>query len=159
MCGRTFLKKGEATSDRCADCMRTPSPKSPSTKRHLSDFSISKLTNSDNKTSSLTAPTFSSPNRSTSVKEEYDSKMLAFYNPFMFMSPQAPRSPFFGSQHIPIGYLPVYGGVGSPEGYAQSTTGSLFQRYVPGMSLTDSYRLHSSMTSLKADWTSGLIAK
>ena len=158
-CGRTYLKKGDATSDTCADCMRSPSPISQTPRRQLSDFSISKLTNSDDKFLPTSTPT-TMATTAFSTKDDYHSKMMAFYNPLMFMSAaQTPRSPYFGTQHIPIGYLPVYGGAGSQDTFVPSPTGSLLQRFAPGMSITDSYRLHSSMTSLKSDWTSGLIAK
>ncbi|XP_053400413.1 zinc finger protein 708-like [Mercenaria mercenaria] len=150
-CGRTFLKKDDATSDKCSDCRRSASPKkSPSNRKQLSDFSISKLTNDENTVSTTTK----SPPKPTDI---YDPRLFSFYNPMMLMTP--PSSRYLSQEHIPVGYLPVFGGMSVPEArYAQSLSG-LVPRFNPALPIPEAaYQSHAAMASLRHQEYSGLIA-
>ncbi|KAL4229844.1 hypothetical protein ACF0H5_010236 [Mactra antiquata] len=149
-CGRTFLKKDDFTLNKCTDCRRSPSPCKSPPRRHLSDFSISKLTNDENTVSTTTK----SPPKTSEV---YDPRLFPFYNPMMFMTP--PSTQFIGHEHLPVGYLPVFGGMSLPEARYMSPLSGLVPRYNPSMSLAEAaYQSHAAMTSLRAEY-SGLAAK
>ncbi|XP_052281231.1 zinc finger protein 558-like [Dreissena polymorpha] len=151
-CGRTFLKKNDATSDKCCDCVRASSPEaaSPPPKRHLSDFSISKLTNIDDKTP-----------ETPSLASAFDTRIYSsLYHPAMFLTP--PTTRYLAPEHMPIGYLPVFGNMGSTENHLLAQTSGLLQRFPPSLSYAEAaYRYHhqQSMMSLKSDWSPGVIAK
>lgn len=128
-CGRTFLKRDDVTSDKCFDCSRSPSTrKFPSSRRHLSDFSISKLINDENTVSMTTK----SPPKPSDI---YDHRMFPFYNPMMLMTP--PSSRYLGHDYIPLGYMPVFGSMALPEARFAPSVGGLVPRLSSGLSLAD----------------------
>ncbi|WAR00442.1 ZN239-like protein [Mya arenaria] len=150
-CGRTFLKKEDSSSDMCSDCTRSLSPETtPPPKRHLSDFSISALTNKDSKSST------DRPN----PKDFFDPRIYPAYNPAMMMAPPSAR--LFSHDHIPIGYLPVFGNFASADSnmLPSAASAALFPRF-PGMPLPEAaYRMYqASLPGLKSEWSPQLIAK
>lgn len=150
-CGRTFLKKDDFTSDKCSDCRRSPSPqKSPSSKKQLSDFSISKLTNDENTVSTTTK----SPPK---VSDIYDPRVFSYYNPMMLTPPTATR--YLGHEHIPVGYLPVFGGMSVPDvRYAHSLSG-LVPRFNSSFPIPEAAYQSHALASMRHQDYSGLIAK
>lgn len=150
-CGRTYLKKDDVTSSQCSDCLRNSSPaSSPGSRRHLSDFSISKLTQSDCSGKSY---------RNSHVKQNeiYDSRLNMFnsvYSPVHFANSQGGH--YYSSQdRFPFGYIPVYSGL-SPEAQS-SQVGRLVPGYSQGLSLADAV-YQSSRAAMLNGWP-GLMAK
>ena len=150
-CGRTYLKKEDVTSSKCSDCLRNSSSSNASgARRHLSDFSISKLTNSDDREKDF--------KRSKTIHSEmYDSKLSVFnpaYSPVQFG--HSPGGHYYSSQdRIPFGYIPVYPSL-SPEGHS-SQISRMVPSYSQGLHLADTV-YQSSRAAMLNGWP-GLMAK
>ena len=149
-CGRTYLKKDDVTSSKCSDCIRNSSSNNASgARRHLSDFSISKLTNSDDTEKDLKRP-------HARHSEMFDSKFSVFnpaYSPVQFGHS---TGHYYSSQdRIPFGYIPVYPSL-SPEGHS-SQISRMVPSYSQGLHHADSV-YQSSRAAMLNGWP-GLMAK
>ena len=149
-CGRTYLKKDDVSSSLCSDCIRSSSPNATSeTKRHLSDFSISKLTNSDESNKKY---------RDTPLKQKemFDSRLSMYnsmYSPVHFTNSTGGNC-FSSQDRFPFGYIPVYSGL-LPEGHS-SQVGRLVPSYSQGLPLAES--VYQSRAAMLNGWP-GLMAK
>lgn len=150
-CGRTYLKKDDVTSSKCSDCIRNSSPSSTSgVKRHLSDFSISKLTNSDDSNKDY-------KRMKVQHSEVYDPRFSMYspaYSPVHYGG--ATGGHYFSSQErFPLGYIPVYSSL-SPEANS-SQVGRMVPSFSQGLHLAESV-YQTSRAAMLNGWP-GLMAK
>jgi len=86
----------------------------------------------------------------------YESQMYSSYNAAMAMAPSAVNP--FSHEHVPIGYLPVFGNFGAMD---PSLARSAFFPRFPTLPLHEAaFRYQqSALPVMKSEWTPQLIAK